>query len=276
MSTGISRKTVDVTFTKANDGRLKGVVDGSLTESHPEEARVLRLHYSLMGELSPIVSPLSVDFSLGEKTIVYRYDWVVGITSRNPCYKWNWWGEIGLKRAIVVQLLIDPGESKRAVSELAAFLLALSPSQDTSSWFDRNLGNLGESLVKIAGAAEPFAKTASGILKATAAMSNFVASDGKGRNGWFIYRFVDEVRRCCAVEWNISRDVVHRCGPMLRGSILLAFHGDEASQGPMTLLLRPRLNFVDDHLDLQPPYEGLEKGDKVALSIHPVAAPAPT
>jgi hypothetical protein len=277
MSIQILQKTVDMVLTQSPEGKLRGTALRD-DRKHGENDRVLRLHFSLMGETSPALSPLSVDYSIEHGTTAYRYDWMVGASLVDPSYKWNWFNEIANERAVIVQLLIDPGHSECGFSESNAFLLGLQPSLNTASWAERNAKKLGESLAKLSNITEPFSKIASNILKTSAVMSNFVSSDDKsqsgwfkrGRKNWFLYRFLDEKRKCCAVEWNISRNVMHQYGPLLRGSILLAFHGNPKPQKPLTLLLRPRLNFGESAMDYVPPIKELEEKDPVALSINPI------
>jgi hypothetical protein len=268
VSTLIKQKTVDV----AIDDSKKNITGNVVSENqvHAKYDKVLRLHFSLAGETAPNLSDLSPDYSYSDKTAAFRYDWSVGVTAIDPCYTWNWWEALAVERAFVVQLLIDPGESDCGVTELATLLLALQPSKDTSSWLERHAEKIGNSLSQLSDVTESFSKTASGILKASAIMSNFVSSDDNGQKNWFIYRFLDEKRKCPAVEWNIHRNVLHRHGSLLRGSILLAFHGNRKPDKPLTLLLRPRLCFGKDSLNYLPEAKDLEQENPVALSINPV------
>jgi hypothetical protein len=278
MSIQVLHKTVDIVLTESAKGKFASAVIRS-DGKHGEDDRVLRLHFSLMGETSPALSPLSADYSIEHGSTAYRYDWIVGASLIEPSYKWNWFNEIANERAVIVQLLIDPGHSECGFSESNAFLLGLQPSLNTASWAERNATKLGESLAKLSNITEPFSKITSNILKTSALMSNFVSSDDKGdtgwfkrsRKNWFLYRFLDEKRKCCAVEWNISRNVMHQYGPLLRGSILLAFHGNPKPEKPLMLLLRPRLNFGNSAMDYVPPIKELEEKEPVALSINPVS-----
>jgi hypothetical protein len=275
MSIEVKHKTVDVLFNATDDGRLVGNVVPDHTK-YSEKDKALRLHFSLMGETAPTFAPLSPDYSFGDAKSVYRYDWTVGLTPIHPAYKWNWWDRIAAERALAVQVLIDPGESECGFSELNALLLALLPSKDTSSWLDRNADRLGDSLAKTSEVAGQFAgshaEMVTSIVKTSAIMSNFIASGEKGKKNWFIYRFLDEKRRCCAVEWNVSREVLHQYGPVLRGSILLAFHGSRKPAKPLTVLLRPRLKFDKAGMCYSPSEEQLENHNPVALSVSPVPA----
>jgi hypothetical protein len=191
---------------------------------------------------------------------------------------------------------MDSGESGCGVSESNACLMGLLPSKGTTSIFEKNLDKLGGGLEQVAKIAGEYNGTAANILKASAAVSNFIVSDEKGvkrilrmwKKKWFLYRFLDEERRCCAVEWNVSRNVVHQYGSALRGSILLAFHGNPTRDEPLKLLLRPRLNFGETlisrlrsrrkfwnremNLNYDPPHKQLEQENPVQLSINPIAA----
>ena len=291
MSIEIKNKTVDIVFEKNVKGILRGNVDAGelkryepdeeMTEEEKEEAKTvkaLRLHFSLMGETSPQLSPLAADFAMSDKTTLYRYDWMVGATPIYPYYnQWNWFNEIGDERAMIVQLLIDTGDSGCGTSESNAFLLGLLPSKDTTSVVEPMLPKLGGSLDTASAFITPFSLTAGAVLKFGSVISSLVVSDEKDKTpykNWFLYRFLDQTRKCCAVEWNVSRNVLHQYGPVLRGSILLAFHGNPKPEKPLKLLLRPRLNFEDGEnaMSYDPPEKQLEKKNPVELSINPLSA----
>lgn len=255
-------------------------------EAMSKHVKALRLHFSLMGETSPQLSPLAADFAMDGKTTFYRYDWVVGATLFDPYYSWSWFNKIAKERAMVVQLLVDSDATGCGVSESSAFLLGLLPSKDTVSLFEKNQHKLGGSLDKLADLAGNVPGVAGGAatlaLKTSAVVSNFVVSQeggfkkwvGMGQKNWFLYRFLDERRKCCSVEWNISRNVLHQYGSALRGSILLAFHGSPKPEKPLKLLLRPRLNFGHGAMNYDPPEDQLEDKDKkpVELEIKPLSA----
>jgi hypothetical protein len=271
MSTEIKQKTVDVVFKTGPDGKLQAELARE-NQTHQKDDQVLRLQFSLMGETEPVLSPLATDYFVADqtKTTVYRYDWTVGATPIAPCYRWDWFAEIAKERAMAIQLLIDPGESSCSCTEINAFLLGLLPSKDTASDWEKMKNKLGDGLDKLSSITDPFSKIATTLLKTSSVVSNFVVSDEQGEKNWFLYRFLDEKRRCCAVEWNIHRTVLHQYGPVLRGSILLAFHGQARPAKPLTLLLRPRLNFGEGTMDYLPRVEALESTNPVALAIHPL------
>jgi len=155
-------------------------------------------------------------------------------------------------------------------------LLTLPPSRDTSSWLDKHSKQIGESLARLSETSQPISATAASIIKLSSVMSNFIGSGEKGAKNWFIYRFLDERTNCCAVEWNIHRRVLTQYGPLLRGSIILGFHGTRNGSDPIRMHLRPRLSFGGRHeIDFLPPVEQLEtKERRVTLAIEPVESGA--
>jgi hypothetical protein len=270
MSITVKSKTVDVQIEIDRDE-----VDGHvipLDMKHEETEKIMRMHYSLMGETKPRLSPLFSEFSTDEKMATYRYDWSVGLTLIDPCYLWNWMKTIREKRAMAVQLLINCGDSGYSFTELSAVLLTLQPSLEGSSLYDKYADKIGDSLAKISEITQPFNQTAAGVFRLTAVMSNLISSGEKNNKKWFIYRFLDEKKKCCAIEWNINRNVFENYGPLLRGSLILNFHGTKntGSKGSIEMLLRPRLGFARPEIAYLPPESELEDKDPVALTIAPI------
>jgi hypothetical protein len=179
-------------------------------------------------------------------------------------------GSIREERALAVQVLVDSNGSGYTVSEFAAYLLGLRPSRDTASWLEKNSEGLGSALREVASLAEPISKRAASVLNASALMSNFIASSDSKTKNWFIYRFLDEEKKCMGIEWNIHRTVLRQYGPLLRGSLVLSFHGALNEENRLKLLLRPRLGFRGKStLDYLPDYQDLERDAPVLLEIAP-------
>jgi len=215
-----------------------------MDQARYEEARtVVRLHLSLMGETRPALSPLSVDLATDREYRVYRYDWVVGIRG---LLRWNWKSKMR-SEALVVQLAIRPHAADIGCTCVAAKLNVLPPSRDTSTWSERNpdtTAEIAKGTVDLAAgvAGVPIVGT---VTKVAAALSNSLTSRSRWKTNWFIYQYVDEVNQ--AVEWHIKRNVLDEYGPLLRGSLMLAFHGgirdSSAGAGGIGLRLRPLLAF---------------------------------
>ena len=177
------------------------------------------------------------------------------------------------ERAMAVQLLIKCGESGFSFSEIAAVILTLQPSKDSASFLESSGAKFAQTLAELAEVTSGFSKTATGIFKISAAFSSFAAATANPGTNWFLYRFLDAERQCCAIEWNIHRRVLEECGPLLRGSLVLMFHGARAKPGGIEMVLRPRLGFdPDDPIGYLPPPGDLEGQNLVALQIEPVPA----
>lgn len=240
----------------------------------------LRLYCALAGETSPQLCPLPTAYTDGQEAGFYRYDWLLGVTPlTGKATWWEWWDSLRDERAVNVKLLFDSAGSGFLVNELAAYLLALQPSRDTNSWFERNAEQLGKLANCAATAAGPVNSNLAGLLNLSALMSNFVSSGSSRDKSWFLYRFLDDKLHCPAVEWNIHHKVLEQVGPLLRGSIVLSFHGQPAtgSPKPVRLLLRPHLGFQDfAQLDYQPStadieaYESAKEQKLLQLEIAPV------
>jgi hypothetical protein len=198
---------------------------------------VLPLHYSLLGEVAPTLAPLAIDNSLNSHT-AYRYDWVVGLGE--PPTPWEWRQLMRPVRALTVQLVVDCRGTGLTFSDAAPMLLALHPSLETTSWFDRHADDTREVVKETAKLAEPYTF---GLSAVAGVAANYISS-GKGKDkNWFMYRFFETGLRSTVIEWNIKKDTLWEYGPLLRGSIVLSFHGAPQENDSIRLLLRPRLGF---------------------------------
>ena|SRR5579862_7984770 len=117
------------------------------------------------------------------------------------------------------------------------------------------------------------------ITKTFSVLSNSLDAQADGNeHNWFIYQFVDPDSHSCAVEWRIYKKVLQQYGPLLRGSLILAFHGkqNKEEQKGIRLLLRPQLGFIpkDELLRVTPTENLLKDSDQVQLVILPVDTPA--
>lgn len=258
-------------------------------EEYKNGGRLLRWYLGLMGDTSPAMSPLSVDVAGDKDYRVYRYDWVFGVSLPNVCgskpdvpapdpgeFWWNWQKALGKATSVAVQMIILPGDSGIGYTCVATNLNVLPPSRDTERWWQRNKGGAID-LVK-AGAKTAQELYPGMITKAIAALSNTLNAQGRWlRTNWFIYQFLDSTTQACAVEWRINKEVLNRYGPLLRGSLVLAFHGGlhgctEGNKG-VRLELRPQLGFnpKDELSRVTPTYKLKPDQPKVQLEILPQA-----
>jgi hypothetical protein len=194
-------------------------------------AKPLTWYLSLAGDSAVTSGSLPAS----DSTLIqpYRYDWLVGLSCcADPRLWWDWQASLREEDTLKVQILI---ECPKGVtwSELSIHLLALHPSRNTTSWFEENADasvRAVGSLVKTAGSVLPG-------LALGAELLNAIPSEG-GRKSWFLprkkqwflYRYYDVASGCPAIEWTISKNTLREYGPLLRGSMVLAFHGEPTKQ----------------------------------------------
>ncbi len=193
-------------------------------------------YLSLAGETSVETGPLNVSSEMPAKA--YRYDWLVGIAcSKDPKLWWDWQGSLRNEDALKVQILVDCPKGV-GWSDLSVQLLALHPSRDTTSWMERNavpaIHSVGD-IAKTVGALVPGLSLGGEVLNAIPSLDN-------KKKAWFMYRYYDAEAECPAIEWSISKDVMRQYGPLMHGTLVLAYHGKpiEASANA-TLALRAGL-----------------------------------
>lgn len=265
------------------------IEEGSDEEKRYRAAgKVLRWYFGLMGETSPETSPLSVDVAGDKNYLVYRYDWVFGVAIPNVTPKdrdkdpnqerqgalwWNWQAALTDGTCMAVQVMISREDHGVGYSCVSTNLNVLPPSRDTTSWWQRNRKGVIEFVKSGATAAEQLHPGI--ITKTFSALSNSLDSKEKWswkRTNWFIYQYVDPDSQSCAVEWRIYKKVLRQYGPLLRGSLILAFHGEPRSPGHkgITLTLRPQLGFIaQDEFKRITPTEHEDQSKQVQLNILP-------
>ena len=253
-------------------------------DKYVKGGKVLRWYVGLMGETSPELSPLSVDVAGDKEYHVYRYDWVFGVTCADVSESkakrgqlwWDWQKALRKGTSAVVQLIILPGTSGLAYTCVATNLNVLPPARDTETWWYKNRGGVLDLVKEGTKAAEDLYPGA--ITKAFSALTNSLnARDRWKRTNWFIYQYLDSETQGCAVEWQINKKIMKQYGPLLRGSLVLAFHGGTGDgsterQRHIRMIMRPQLGFhpKKELVRLTPQ---MKEPDQVALDIVPRSAP---
>jgi hypothetical protein len=244
---------------------------------YTRDGQVLRWYLGLMGETSPVVSPLSVDIAGDKDYRVYRYDWVFGValpnlsgTNRGELW-WDWQKRLADATSVSVQMILSPAAGM-GYTCVAAKLNVLPPSRDTKTWWQKNRGDVYEVVKAGTRTAEEIYPGT--ITKVVASLSNSLDAQTKWRTtNWFIYQFLDSTTQACAVEWRITKKILNQYGPLLRGSLILAFHGGADERKGIRLELRPQLGFnPHDELSRVSPTFKLEQDQQVKLDILPRAA----
>ena len=271
MTTRIRRETFDFVATDYRTVSPKIEIlgegyDPAAIEAQPEygDSFVQRWYLSLQGEDAPLFS----DSAHPDRPRIYRYDWAFGI-SLTASHHWDWMAELCENSALAIHIALIPvGDSPEAVP-IGATLSALHPSRNTGSdWDWAKLSRLASDATRIGAKACPPLGYVSDALTLT---SNLLASDSDGRKNWFLYQFFDENLKCPAVEWRVNKQVLREYGPLLRGSLFLAFHGSaESNPGHVRLMLRPQIRYCEEgDINFLAPTGRLAPGRQVWIDATP-------
>jgi hypothetical protein len=123
-------------------------------------------------------------------------------------------------------------------------------------------------MAKIGATALPILNYASsGLMLA----SNVLESHTENQKNWFLYQFLDERRRCPTVEWRITKKVLREYGPLLRGTLFLAFYGSaKFSPGRVRTLLRPQIRYSPkDDITFIIPTDAMAEDQQVSIEVKP-------
>jgi hypothetical protein len=241
-------------------------------------AFTLRCYLSLQGDDTPTAfadgpAPPGASGGQGEQ-IFCRYDWSFGIALIEK-YRWNWMKELPQGTALAVHLVLkpEPFDGGPEAIPAGATLSTLHPSRNTQTVWEQALTALPKTAAEIAktgGSALPFL----GYLSSGVALgSNLLASHNGHKKNWFLYQFLDERLKCPVVEWRITRDVLVEYGPLIRGTLYLAFQrpaGADAST--LRMELRPQIRYCEsDDICFIVPTDKLKPDEQVAINIRPAA-----
>ena len=238
---------------------------------------VMRWYLSIQGEDSPAVSQMVCSQDATMKQLIYRYDWAFGITPIEGFY-WNWQKELPEEGALALQVVLEPvGEAPEAIP-ISATVSALHPSRNTKGFWELawpKIPKTAGDMTKIGEPAMPFLKYLSSGLTLT---SNILESQVENEKNWFLYQFLDENLRCPTVEWRINKKVLVEYGPLLRGSLFLAFSGSTKSNpGSVRVLLRPQIRYcVEDDISFIVPTDTLPDDQQIYIEVKPVDEVAPS
>lgn len=276
MSTRIKRKVFDFLAenyktTAPKIHILSQDFDPTAIQAQPQhkENFIERWYLSLQGEEHPLFSRTTFPEENSKEQHIYRYDWAFGITVIQSFW-WDWMEELCDESAIAIHIVLEPiGEAPEAVPVFAT-LSALHPSRNTESFLDivSKLPKTAAEMVKITTPAIPFMDyVSSGFMLA----SNAIDSYTENQKNWFLYQFFDEQFNCPTVEWRINKKVLREYGPLLRGSLFLAYNGSTASSpGRVRILLRPQIRYCEkSDLNFIIPTNEIEKEKQVYIEVIP-------
>jgi hypothetical protein len=98
-------------------------------------------------------------------------------------------------------------------------------------------------VARIAAPAQPYLSyLSSGLMLGSDVLASY--TDNERKKNWFLYQFLDERLKCPVVEWRINKDVLIEYGPLIRGTLFLAFQDPVKSESSaVQILLRPQIRY---------------------------------
>lgn len=252
---------------------LSASPDPSKVKAQPNDKNnfVQRWYLSVQGEESPVISSAAVSKAAPTEQHIYRYDWAFGITLIEGFW-WDWQAELRDEGAIAIHLLLEESGNAPQLLPVGGILSALHPSRNTKGLWETawlQSPRAAADLAKVGRVALPQLEYAStGFMFA----SNVLESYTQNQKNWFLYQFFDEKLECPTVEWRINKRVIVEYGPLLRGTLYVAFYGDtSAHSGAVRIQLRPGIGyFKDDDLSFIRPTQAFKRDEQVCLEIKPM------
>jgi len=274
MSTQIKRTVFDflaINYTTTSPS-VRVLKEGNYPTPKKGNEFIQRWYLSLQGENNPLVSRTTgSQDSTTEQQMVYRYDWAFGITLIEGFY-WDWMKELSDESSLAVHIMLEPvGNAPEAVP-ISAVLSTLHPSRNTKSVWDLawpKIPKAASDMAKLGVPALPFLNYVSNGLMLG---SNILESYTENQKNWFLYQFLDERRKCPTVEWRINKKVLVEYGPLLRGTLFLAFYGapESTAGGSVKVSLRPQIRYcAESDICFVIPTDGLDETQQVFIEVSP-------
>ena len=279
----------DYTTTSPAVQIVSGSPESSIGQSHMKytpwekgKAFTLRCYLSLQGEDNPVAPSRRTSSpetpATGTEQMTYRYEWAFGITLIEGFY-WDWMKELPDEGALAIHLVLKPNplEDGPEAIPIAAILSTLHPSRNTKSIWEQALPMVPKTaaeMAKTGASAFPLLNyLSSGLMLG----SNVLASYTDNQKNWFLYQFFDEKQKCPVVEWRISKKVLVEYGPLIRGTLFLAFHNSVKSKpGTVRILLRPQIRYCQkDEISYIIPTQGMGPDNQVFIDVHPTEGKEP-
>ena len=250
---------------------LKLFSEENSEENYPsydkEKDFIQRWHLSIQGEENPTISRTTGSLDTTTDTWIYRCDWAFGITLIEGFY-WDWMKALRKESALAVHIILKPEKYAPEAIPISATLSTLHPSRNTKSKLDFAIQSMktAADVGKIsASTLPPLDYVSSGLMLG----SNLLESQTKKQKNWFLYQFFDEKLKCPVVEWRISQEVLKEYGPLLRGTLFLAFYGSiKSGHNLVRVQLRPQIGYyAKSDITFITPTNKLDKDKQVFIDV---------
>jgi hypothetical protein len=162
------------------------------------------------------------------------------------------------------------GDAPEAIP-ISATVSALQPSRNTKGFWEQAWPMIPKTAADAVMAVEPAFPLLRYLSSGLTLVSNVIESQGANQKNWFLYQFLDENLRCPTVEWRINKNVLKEYGPLLCGSLFLAFSSSiESDRGSVRLLLRPQIRYnPEDDICYIIPTAKLPDDQQVYIDVKP-------
>jgi hypothetical protein len=266
----------EVGIVSGNHSSSDGLNSAGCVPWQKDRAFTLRCYMSLQGEDSPMATTPGNNSTKTQnkapEALIYRYDWAFGITLIEGCY-WDWMNELPEEGALAIHLVLkpDPFDSAPEAIPVGAVLSTLHPSRNTKGFAEQYLPAVlkgASGMAKIgAKGLPPLNYLSSGLTMG----SNILESYTDNQKNWFLYQFLDEYEKAPVVEWRISKTVLREYGPLIRGTLFLAFQRPAVSiEGSVQITLRPQIRYCQsDGICYIIPTNSLKQEDRVSIQVRP-------
>lgn len=274
MSTQIKRMVFDFLARdyKTSNPTWELISNGNYPPFVKNKQFIQRWYLSLQGEDNPTISRTIGSQDTKTEQLIYRYDWAFGIAVIEGFY-WDWMEEIVDESALAVHLILEPIENAPEAVPISATLSTLHPSRNTKSLWElafQNIPKTAANMSEIAASTLP-ARTAALDYVSSGLMltSNILESYTNNKKNWFLYQFLDERLKCPVVEWRINKRVLIEYGPLLRGTLFLAFYGSiQSDTKPVRVQLRPQIHYcTESDITFITPTNKLDKDKQVFIEV---------
>lgn len=233
-------------------------------------------YFSLHGEDNPVTRqqrPGSLETpSTRMEQMVYRYDWAFGITLIKGFY-WDWMKELPDEGPLAIHLVLKPVpfEDGPEAIPIAAILSTLHPSRNTKSIWEQALPLIPKTAAEVAKTGASTFPLLNYVSSGLMMGSDVLASYTDNQKNWFLYQFLDENQKCPVVEWRINKKVLVEYGPLIRGTLFIAFRNSVTSKpGTVRILLRPQIRYSQkDELCYMVPTHKIGPDNQVFIDVHP-------
>lgn len=217
-------------------------------------AHILSAYSSLMGpaevQANANTPPIGGSFAL------CHLDWHFGVAGHPKDPEFDWRDSLRSSRSMAVQIRVDVPQCVEFL-EVNADLMGLQPfnrvlvhTSGSGQMFSGLVGSAASSdvsehllgLIPVIGQFAALAAASVKLVAKSTTQDQQQKADDEAAQPFSLYRYTDP-KGVRAIEWLISKSIVRQWGPLLKGSLDLAFFSTNPEPVQVMVTLCPRLGF---------------------------------